>query len=36
MDHLEKLLSTRHTFKTFLPKELEANKIERILKSMNP
>ena len=34
MDHLEKLLSTRHTFKTFLPKELEANKIERILKSI--
>tara|TARA_Y100000590_G_scaffold467502_1_gene646600 strand:+ start:5224 stop:5847 length:624 start_codon:yes stop_codon:yes gene_type:complete len=34
MDHLEQLLSTRHTYKTFLPKALEDEKIERILKSI--
>tara|TARA_Y100000592_G_scaffold100296_1_gene179608 strand:- start:1675 stop:2298 length:624 start_codon:yes stop_codon:yes gene_type:complete len=34
MDHLQKLLGTRHTFKTFLPKSLEEEKVEKILKSI--
>ena len=34
MESLNKLLSTRHTFKTFLPKNLEDNKVQKILESI--
>lgn len=33
MEPLDKLLSTRHTFKSFLPKNLEEEKIQKILES---
>ena len=33
MESLDKLLSTRHTFKSFLPTNLEEEKIQKILES---